>query len=352
MAYTGVDNSSEYFNTVTYTGDGSADQSITGLGFKPDFLWIKRRNSTERHVLTNPQYPVVSGAYRWDDSADSVSAFGGGTGVAAFDTDGFTIKTSDATWNANGSTYVFWSWLGSGTTAASNTQGGTRNVTLSANQTAGFCTFRLLGGLDNTSTGHGLGVAPDVVLIKRENASVGFYVYHKDIGTEKYLLLGSHAVVASQADSFDAAPTSTLFTSGVNIINSTDWFNGYCFASKQGYSKFGSFLANANADGPFVYTGFKPAWVLRKATARAEPWMLMDNKRTPINPLGTILDPSSNAGDAVTPGDYRMDLLSNGFKLRSGNTSYGNHTSGVKYIYMAFAENPFVTSTGIPATAN
>ena len=311
MAYTGVDNPSEYFNTVTYTGDGSADQSITGLGFKPDFLWIKRRNASERHVLTNPQYPVVSGAYRWDDSADGQAAFGGGTGVAAFDADGFTIKTSDATWNASGSTYVFWSWLGSGTTAASNTQGGTRFVTLSANQTSGFCTFRLLGGLDDTSTGHGLGVAPDVVIIKRENATIGWYMYHKDIGTGKYLQLNTQAVVASQAASFNAAPTSTLFTGGTNIINSTDWFNGYCFASKQGYSKFGSYIANANANGPFVYTGFKPAWVLRKATTRAEPWMLMDNKRDPINPLGTILDVSSNAGDSTVLADYAIDLLSN-----------------------------------------
>ena len=350
MAYTNIDNPSEYFSTTLYTGDGSADQSMTGAGFKPDFLWIKRRNASERHVLTNPQYTVESGAYRWNDSADGTAEFAGGTGVASFDSDGFTIKTSDATWNASGSTYVFWSWLASGTTAASNTQGDLRYVTVSANTTAGFSTVRLLGG-SGTTAGHGLGVAPDVIIAKRLGATVGWYVYHKDLGTEKYLQLESTAAVSSQSDSFNVAPTSTLFTGGTNIINSTDWFNFYCFAEKQGYSKFGKYVGNGNASGPFVYTGFKPAFVMIKVTSAVESWVMFDGARKPFNRDDNVASLYANTNGAEYTGAsyHNIDILSNGFKVRLTNTAV--NASGASYIYMAFAENPFTTSTGIPTTA-
>ena len=354
MAYTNIDDPSLHFSTTLYTGDGSADQDMTGAGFKPDFLWIKRRNASERHVLTNAQMGVSNGAYKWLDSAATNSSFSGGTGVASFDADGFTIKTSDATWNASGSTYVAWNWKGSDSSPASNSQGGARYVTVSANTDAGFSTVRLLGGLDgeaNTAFGHGLGVAPELVIMKRSSATIGWYLFHKDIGEDKYLAPEAPAAVASSSTTFSTLPTSTLFTGGLNVVNATDWFSCWCFASKQGYSKIGSYIANANADGRFIYTGFKPAWLLRKAVDRAEPWMVIDNKRNPINGAATVLDPSLPAGEVTTPGDYLVDFLSNGFKIRSGTTSYGNHTVGNKYIYMAFAENPLVTSTGIPCTA-
>ena len=351
MAYTTIDKPEDHFNTILYSGNSGTSRALTGVGFKPGFLWIKRRNASERNLLTNPQYPVDDGAYKWDDSGDAAAAFGGGAGVASFDSDGFTFKASDATWNASNNTYVAWSWKDSGSSPASNTEGGTRYVTVSANTDAGFSHVRLLGGLNDTSTGHGLGVTPDVVLLKRENASVGFRVFHKDVGEDKYLALDTPTAVVSEADSFSTLPTSTVFTGGVNLINATDWFNCYCFASKQGYSKFGKYLANANVDGPMVYTGFKPAWLLRKATTRAEPWMLIDNRRNPSNPVGTYLDPSIPAGDAAGVADVGVDFLANGFKVRTGSTSYGNHTSGNVYLYMAFAEEPLVTSTGVPATA-
>ena len=350
-AYTTIDDPSAHFNTITYDGNSSTSRSLTGVGFKPDFLWIKRRNASERHLLTNSQYTVESGAYRWNDSADGTAEFSGGTGVASFDTDGFTFKGSDATWNASSNTYVAWNWLASGTTAASNTQGDLRNVTVSANTTAGFSTVRLLGG-SGTTAGHGLGVAPDLIIAKRLGATVGWYVYHKDLGTGKYLQLDTTAAVASNSDSFNVAPTSTLFTGGTNIINSTDWFNFYCFTEVQGYSKIGKYTGNgdSNKDGPFVATGFKPAWVMIKPSSGVEEWAIIDAKRNPHNQamkqLKANADSAEYDGTSVTNG---IDILSNGFKVRTSRTEI--NTVNASYIYLAFAENPFVTSTGVPTTA-
>ena len=354
MAYTTIDDPSLHFNTILYSGNSGNPRSLTGVGFQPDFVWIKRRNAAERHLLTTPQMPVSDGAYVWEDISDGSAKFSGGTGVKSFDSDGFSFKGVDATWNASSNTYVAWNWKGSDSSPASNSQGGARSVTVSANTDAGFSTVRLLGGLDgeaNTAFGHGLGVAPELVIMKRANATIGWYLFHKDVGEDKYLAPEAPAAVASSSTTFSTLPTTTLFTGGLNVVNSTDWFNCWCFASKQGFSKIGTYIANANVDGAFVYTGFKPAWLLRKAVDRAEPWMIIDNKRNPINGAASVLDPSLPAGEVTTPGDYLVDLVSNGFKVRSGTTSYGNHTVGNKYIYMAFAENPLVTSTGIPCTA-
>jgi len=171
MAYTDIDKPEDYFNTVLYTGDGSADQSMTGVGFKPDFLWIKRRNAAERHVLTNVQMSVSDGAYKWLDSAATNAAFSGGTGVASFDADGFTIKSSDSTWNTSGSTYVFWSWKANGGTTATNTSGTVDSV-VQANTDAGMSIVTYTGTGGNITVGHGLGVAPSAIIIKsRSNAS-------------------------------------------------------------------------------------------------------------------------------------------------------------------------------------
>jgi len=348
MAYTTIDDPSEYFNTVTYTGDGSADQDMTGVGFKPDFLWIKRRNAGERHLLTTAQMSVASGAYRWLDSASSHAVFSGGTGVASFDADGFTIKTSDATWNASGSTYVAWSWKANGGTITSNTDGDLRAATVQANQDAGFSSVYFLGGTTPYTAGHGLGVAPDVIISKRIGATVGWYVYHKDVGAGKYLTFSTAAITTSSTVAFTSEPTSSIFTGGTGVGGATDYYINYCFAEKQGYSKFGKYVGNGNANGAFVYTGFKPAFLLLKNITNAgHNWHLMDTK---INPTGNLirqnLAPSADGAEAA----YDIcDFLSNGFKFRGTNGAWNGN--GESYIYMAFAENPFVTSTGIPTTA-
>ena len=359
MAYTTINDPSAHFNAILYSGNSGNPRSLTGVGFKPDFLWIKRRNASERHLLTNVQMGASSGAYKWLDSGATESEFSGGTGVQSFDSDGFTFKGVDATWNASSNTYVAWNWKANGGTTASNTDGDLTS-TVQANTTAGFSIITYTGKspIEPLDIGHGLGAVPEFWIIKsKQIGGKQWGVYHKDMSSlpqNGYMTLHNHNVYYAASSWWrNEAPTSTVIKTGeqddVNRANSD--YLCYAWTSIQGFSKFGSYIANANATGPFVYTGFKPAWVLRKCITRAEPWMLMDNKRSPINQLGTILDPSSSAGDATTPGDYAIDFLSNGFKLRSGNTSYGNHTGGVKYIYIAFAENPFVTSTGIPATA-
>ena len=349
MAYTNIDKPEDFFSVTLYTGDGSADQDITGVGFKPDFLWIKRRNASERHLLTTVQMGAENGAYRWLDSASSHAKFEGGTGVASFDADGFTIKTSDATWNASGSTYVAWSWKANGGTLTSNTDGDLRSVTNQVNQDAGFSSVYFLGGTTPYTAGHGLGVAPDVIISKRLGATVDWYVYHKDVGEDKYLHLNTTAAVQSSSTiAFTSVPTSSIITGGTYVGGSTDYFINYCFASKQGFSKFGKYVGNGNANGTFVYTGFKPAFLLLKNITNAgHDWHLMDTK---INPTGNLirqnLAPSSSAAEQA----YDIcDFLSNGFKFRGTNGAWNGNAES--YIYMAFAENPFVTSTGIPTTA-
>ena len=351
MAYTNIDKPEDFFNTVTYTGDGSADQSMTGVGFKPDFLWIKRRNASERHVLTNAQMDVDSGAYKWLDAADTHAEFSGGTGVASFDADGFSIKTSDTTWNANGSTYVFWSWKANGGTGTTNNDGN-RTTTVQANTTAGISivTYLSNGSAANQTLGHGLGVAPDVIISKRKGATTDWLVYHKSLGVGSFVLLNSDNPVSTTSPPYKDDPTSTVFSTQ-NQFQSTDNFVSYCFAEKQGFSNFGKYYGNGNANGPFVYTGFKPAWVMVKPyTNSGYNWVVMDSTRNPTNPIDKYiwadLDGAEYDGTGI---GLDVNFLSNGFKL---STSRGEvNLNGATMLYMAFAENPFVTSTGIPTTA-
>jgi hypothetical protein len=293
---------------------------------------------------------VDSGAYRWLDSSSTHAKFSGGTGVESFDADGFTIKSSDATWNASGSTYVAWSWKANGGTLTSNTDGDLRSVTNQKNTDAGFSSVYFLGGTEPYTAGHGLGVAPDVIISKRLGATVDWFVYHKDVGEDKYLYLNTAGTVQSSSTiAFTSVPTSSIITGGTYVGGSTDYFINYCFASKQGFSKFGSYQANANANGTFVYTGFKPAFVFVKRSNGTENWTIMDNTRDPFNVAGNKLHPNTTGG---TDAGATIDILSNGFKNRTTNA--GANGSGDSYIYMAIAENPFVTSTdngSIPATA-
>ena len=349
MAYSNIKDPSEHFNTVLYTGDGSADQSMTGVGFKPDFLWIKRRNASERHVLTNVQMGASSGAYKWLDASDVSAEFSGGTGVASFDSDGFTIKTSDSTWNTNSSTYVFWSWKLNGGTTATNSDGST-DTTVQANTTSGVSvvTFTTDGG--NETYGHGLGVKPDIVIVKSVSGA-GSWLFTTDVfdGSVDYLVMNSEGYKSNL--SYGAFTSSTFQYNDNNAVTQL----AYCFASKQGYSKFGKYVGNGSGtsdgtfDGAFVYTGFKPAWVLikRSSYSAGDGWALFDNKRGPINYNQNKLNPASTAAESGAVYDA-VDFLSNGFKARTGRA--GVNASGSTYIYMAFAENPFVAG-GVPATS-
>jgi hypothetical protein len=349
MAYSDIKNPSEHFNTVLYTGDGTADQSITGVGFQPDFLWIKRRNASERHVLTSTQMVQADGAYKWIDCSDTAGQFAGGTGVASFDSDGFSIKTSDSTWNASGSTYALWSWKANGGTTSSNTDGDVTS-TVQVNQDAGFSIITD-GAHANTNArtiGHGLGKKPTFIirfnLTRVENKPVFFQGYGTGYGGMNIDSEGTNhtSTTAIFTDNF----TSSVFSVGTDFrINGGYPYITYCFTDVQGFSKSGSYKGNGNVSGPFVYTGFKPAWIIIKANSNYKYWNIYDNKRDPFNAATKRLAPSLQNGEDTQDG---IDFLSNGFKIKNSGSTLNE--SGTTIAYFAIAEHPFVAG-GVPTTA-
>jgi len=344
MPYTNIDDPSAYFYAYAFSkssGTGSATFDANS-DLQPDFLWVKSRTNADSHELWDSTRGVNSTLFSDSTSAQDTAA----NRIVSFDTDGFTWGNA-GNLNAAGD-FVSWGWKANGGTTVSNTDGDLRSVTVQANQDAGFSIVRFLGGTTPYTAGHGLGVAPDVIISKRLGATVGWYVYHKDVGAGKYLQLNSTAAAVTSATvAFTSAPTSTIFTGGTGIGGATDYYINYCFAEKQGYSKFGSYVGNGNDNGPFIYTGFKPAFVLTKGT-NVSQWRLYDSARSPNNVNINRLFPYSSSAEA-TDTDAGIDMLSNGFKIRGSSGDY--NASGTTYIYMAFAENPFVTSTGIPTTA-
>jgi len=355
MAYTDIDDPSAYFQTTLYTGNGS-NRDITGVGFQPNFTWIKQRNGTFSHVLGNS----VSGDNKFLSS--------NGTGVESIDSDKFRTFVSDGfqvgTHNGvNGSskTYVGWSWKAgtSFSNDASSTSVGSIDSVGSVSTTAGFSIISYTGNNTGGATiAHGLGVTPNVLIIKNRDDSnqAHWAVYHD----KAFVSAADPNIVylqddAAQADDTNirhstATTNSTVFSIGdYNGVNgSGDAIIAFCFAEKQGYSKFGSYIGNGNADGPFIYTGFKPAWVMVKPTSRTGRWRIKDNKRDINNVMDKRLSAESSDAEGTGSTEY-IDFLSNGFKARASEGQWNG--SGEKNIYIAFAENPFVTSTGVPTTA-
>ena len=344
MAYTTIDKGSSYFNTVLYTGNGSA-RSITGVGFKPDWVWVKPRSAVNDHVLAD----VVRGVTKTLATNLTAVELTNTNAFTAFNTDGFSLGTGTDV-NSNTVTYASWNWLANGT-GVSNTAG-TITSTVSANTTSGFSVVSYTGTGANATVGHGLGVAPRMIILKsRTDSGADWRVYNASVGNTVYLELNRTTATTTSSTTWrNTTPTSTVFsigTSGTVNLN-TGSFIAYCFAEIRGYSKFGSYTGNGSADGTFVYTGFKPAMVLMKqSSAAGESWILTDNKRSTFNPVNARLFPNTSAVEATD--DRPIDYVSNGFKIRT--TDAQMNTSAATYIYMAFAENPFVTSTQIPTTA-
>jgi hypothetical protein len=341
-----IDKPTDYFNTKLYTGNGGT-QSITGLDFQPDWVWIKSRTEGYGHSL----FDSVRGATKALQSEGADAEYTFSTGLTAFNSDGFTLGSGTVV-NNNSQNHVSWNWKAGGT-ASSNTDGSITS-TVSASTTSGFSIVSYTGNRTPTadqSIGHGLGAVPSMMIVKnRSNGSRGWRVYHKSLGTpDKELILNSTAAVGTDTATWgNTTPTSSVFYVGASgeTNNVGDSFIAFCFADVKGFSKFGSYTGNGNADGTFVYTGFKPAMVIYKKTSGTENWFIHDNKRQGFNPENELLFPDlSNAEGTVN----RIDLLSNGFKATTSDG--GINGSGATYIYMAFAENPFVTSTGVPATA-
>ena len=347
MAYTTINKSSLHFNTKLYTGNGTAigsgGQAITGVGFQPDWTWIKLRNGAAQHVLFDVVRGVTKRIYSSLDNAESANA----ESLTAFGTDGFTLG-NNAGVNENGDTYVSWNWKAGNAQGSSNTDGSINTTYTSVNTTAGFSISTYTGTGSTATFGHGLGAVPKMILIKRTNDTEHWQVYHQSLGNTKVIELSSNGAAFTDANRWNnTTPTNSLVYLGnhasVNASGST--YVAYCFAEKKGFSKFGSYVGNGNADGTFVYTGFKPAFVMTKRTDTTSAWDMFDNKREGYNPDNDALFANlTNAEDATD----RMDLVSNGFKMRISGGS-PNYSSG-SYIYMAFGQT-LVGSNNIPSTA-
>ncbi len=344
MAYTTINKSSDYFNTKLYTGNGTTDRTITGVGYQPDFVWIKNRTTNFGHRL----FDAIRGATK-ELYAHTVDAEGTNTeGLKSFDSDGFTLGNHGGT-NENNSGMVSWNWEANGSGSA-NTDG-TISSTVSASATSGFSIVSYTGTGANATVGHGLGVAPKMIITKNISTATNWHVYHEAIGATKYLHLNlTNAEGTASSVWNDTAPTSSVFSIGTGdgTNKSGDTIVAYCFAEKTGYSKFGSYVGNGNADGTFVYTGFKPAFFITKnTTTGSSSWMMYDNKRDPDNQMAEYLYPNTNAAAGTSSSGF--DFLSNGIKIR--NTFGDANVNGNTFIYMAFAEAPLVGTNNVPCTA-
>jgi hypothetical protein len=355
MAYTTIDDPSAYFHTRLYTGTGSS-QAVTNNAnagdFQPDWVWIKCRSDAASHKIfdtsrldgsNNPQLVLQTDATSADNDV-------GDSDFTSIDTNGFTVLGANAT-GASSRTYVAWQWKANGGTTSSNSNGSITS-TVQANTTAGFSIITYTGTGSTATIGHGLNSAPEIIITKgRSDAHswlVGVTADSSDLSS--VLVLQTNAASVTATSNYNAAPNSSTYqvvnAGGTN--NNADTYVAYVFHSVQGYSKIGSYTGNGNADGPFVYTGFKPAWLLIKRTDSAQNWNLHDNKRSTFNTTKADLFPNLNNAEETGNGNF-IDFLSNGFKHRASTNSL-NASSG-DFIYMAFAEHPFVSSKGVPVTA-
>jgi len=341
MSYTnGLDKPTDYFNTNLYVGNGTDAHAITGVGFQPDFVWLKNRDGANAHQAFDSVRGATETLFVNETSAEATYS----NTLQSFDTDGFTVGTSSGA-NLNANNFVSWNWLANGS-GSSNTDGSITS-TVSANTTSGFSIVSYTGTGANATVGHGLGSAPTMIIVKNINSTNDWNIGHPAIGWDKRLFFNSNAE-SSGASWNSTAPTSSVFSIGTASATNTSGNShiAYCFAEKKGFSKFGSYTGNGNADGTFVYTGFKPAWVMAKKSNSTGNWVIVDTKRDGYNGANDTLQ--ANVTD-VESGGNRFDIVSNGFKARS--TSGYSNTSGDTFIYMCFASEPFTTSTGIPTTA-
>jgi len=337
----------DYFNTVLYTGNGSTN-AISGIGFQPDWVWIKQRGGTTAHNLVDAVRGVNKAL-----SSNSTDAQGDYTpnNLNAFGTDGFTLGNGSLV-NVSSGTYASWNWKANGQ-GSSNTDGSINTTYTSVNTTSGVSISTYSGTGSAATIGHGLGAIPQVMIVKNTYQAEHWIVYHhkSNATPEDYYLRLNDTTASSDFPMWnDTAPTSSVFSVGTStsVNQAGGTFVAYCFAEKKGFSKFGSYTGNGEAsDNAFIYTGFKPAFVLIKATD-VDEWRIYDNKRAnPFNVIDVRL--KANSSDAESSGNNECDFLSNGIKIRSNSGGVGS--SGQEYIYMAFAENPFTTSDGVPTTA-
>ena len=336
----------DHFNNVLYTGSNGAN-AITGVGFQPDWLWLKPRNYTDHHRIMD----VLRGQ-NTIYSNRNVAQDANSSHFTSLDSDGFTLAGSDGGWNSSSYNYVAWNWKAGG--AGSSNSDGSITSTVSANTTAGFSIIKYVGTGSAATIPHGLGAAPELVLIKSLDQTRIWIVGMEALGNwNKYLALSATDAEQTSSTYFPSAPTSTLVNlgNGANVNNSSENYIAYCFKQKKGFSKFGSYLG-LGASGNFIYCGFKPAFVIVKRIDGSANWVMTDNKFS-FNGRGThdsyVMFPSA---DNQETDSYGLLLVSNGFQIRgSDSTSATVNGSSAEYIYWAFAEEPTVSSNGVPATA-
>ena len=340
-----IDKPSDFFNTKLWTGTGNA-QTISGVGFQPDLSWSKGRNYDYAHQLIDSVRGITKQLNSNDDQPEGTNA----NGITAFNSDGFVIGTQPEM-SSNGKTFASWNWKAgtSFTNDASSTGIGTIDSTGSASDTSGFSIVSYTGTGSAGTIKHGLSTAPDLFIIKRRDSANDWRVGSSALTNfVKHVNLNTTAAESDLAAAFNSTgPTTSVFSVGTSVSTnaSSGTYIAYCFASINSYSKFSSYIGNGNADGTFVYLGFKPAFVMIKSSSNSgQAWVMQDNKRDGFNYNNHRLFANSSATEEST---VRMDLLSNGFKCRD-NDGNGN---GFTYIFMAFAENPFVASNFNPATA-
>ena len=357
MAYTTIDDPSAHFQVKTYTGTSNIhDVTLDGNSdMQPDLVWFKNRDVGYVHHLYDSSRGVKKALYSNGTNAEATIT----NGLTQFHTDGFRVTSAAA---INEDSIVCWNWKANGGTTSSNTNGDI-NSTVQVNQDAGFSivTYTGNGSTSDQTIGHGLGVRANAVIVKNRDAAVNWVVWSEGVDANHSLELNTTDGISDSTQgrvlsNAGSRGTSTIFSirsgggSVVQTNTSGEDYIAYCFAEKQGYSKFGSYRGNSSDDGSFVYLGFKPRWIMIKSTQASMSWDIIDSARSTSNVMDDYF--TANTSDPQgTSGTKNIDFLSNGFKCRDDNNiNFSDHT----YIYMAFAENPFVTSTSansIPTTA-
>ena len=343
MAFTNINKSSDYFSTNLYTGNGG-NQTITGVGHQPDWVWFKSRDAGNSHALVDIVRGTTKVLYADTNSAEQTIS------AQTFNSDGFALVQDGGanSINSNGSTKVAWSWKAGAGQGSSNTDGSINTTYTSVNTTAGFSISKYTGTGSNATIGHGLGAVPKVVLVKGLGHTSQWYMYHIGTGPGKVMLLDNAAAQTSDTVSWqNTTPTSSVFSIGNDggTNGSSNTYVAYCFAEKPGFFSAGSYKGGGNADGSFVQTNFRPGLVIVKNYETTDQYQMFDSKRGINGAMGFSYPDSAEAETATVP----MDIYSNGFKFR--DTSQARNGTNYDFIYMAWAEAPIVGSNNVPCTA-
>ena len=344
MSYSTIDKPTDYFNTKLYAGNSSSGHSITGVGFQPDWTWIKERDASNHHILVD----AVRGATKYILANDTQAEVTSSNYVSSFNSDGFTVG-SDA--GVNRGSMVAWNWKAGTGQGSSNTDGSINTAYTSVNTTAGFSISSYTGTGNVATVGHGLGVKPDFVIIKELSNANSWFVYHQSLGATHYLYLNDTDASAANSNFFqNTEPTSTLCTIGTdNVVNrSSSSYIMYAFAEVQGFSKFGSYTGNGS-EGAFIYTGFAPSFFMIKRTdSSGDKWRMWDNVRSPFNVVDDSLAANENSVE-YDDVSVSLDFLSNGVKMKMTGGGAGNGNNET-YVFMAFGQS-IVGTNNLPSNA-